>query len=133
MGYLKIQKKISVNAFSCDVLFIVSDNINKVENYLHKKHGTEKPKDGDNAEGYTITITPRLYAMVLDYQYLTHNLIGHEIFHVTHRIAEDRDISDEETQAWICGFLCEEFFKFYLSDKMKNWMTVTDEQIKTDK
>lgn len=112
MAYQKINKKINVNTFSCEVIFIVSDNIFKVENYLHSKYGGEKPKDDDPAEGYTITISSALYAMVLDYRFLTHNLIGHEIYHVTHRICDDRDIDDEETMAWLNGYLHEEFYKF---------------------
>jgi hypothetical protein len=117
MAYHKIQKKIKVNTFSCDVVYIVSDNIYKVEDYLHKKYGGEKPKDDDPAEGYTVTVNSTLYVMVLDYRFMTNNLIGHEIYHVTHRICDDRDIEDEETMAWLNGYLHEEFYKFINTPK----------------
>ncbi len=117
MAYHKIQKKINVNTFSCDVIYIVSDDIYSVERMLHKKYGGDKPKDDDPAEGYTLTINPALYAMVLDYRFMTHNLIGHEVYHVTHRITDDRDIEDEETKAWLNGYLHEEFYKFINTTK----------------
>jgi hypothetical protein len=112
MAYHKIQKRINVNTFSCDVYFIVSDDIYKVEKFLHKKYGGDIPKDDDPAEGFTLTINSGNYAMVLDYRFMTHNLIGHEIYHVAHRITDDRDIEDEETKAWLNGYLHEEFYKF---------------------
>lgn len=117
MAYLKIQKKISVNTYSCEVLFIVSDNIEKVEQYIHAKYDGDGPKDDGPAEGYTITIGPHLYVMVLDYKFLSNNLIGHELYHVTHRIAKDRDIDDEETMAWLNGYLHEAFYDFMNSTK----------------
>lgn len=119
MAYLKIQKKINVNTFSCHVIFIVSDNINKVEELLHKRYGGEKPKADDPAEGYTLTVNSTLYVMVLDYRFMTNNLIGHEIYHVTHRICDDRDINDEETMAWLNGYLHEEFYKFISTLKFR--------------
>ena len=115
---MKLLKKVNVNTYSCHVHFIITDDIHKVENALYKKHGGDKP-DGSPAEGYTVTVHAGLYVMVLDYKYLTHNLIGHEIYHVTHRIANDRDIRDEESMAWICGFLSEQFYTWLNTDKVK--------------
>lgn len=117
MAYLKIQKKINVNTYGCDVIFIVSDNIYKVEKFLHAKHGGEYPKEDDPAEGYTVTINAGLYVMVIDYRFMSNNLIGHELYHVTHRIARDRDIDDEETMAWLNGYLHESFYDFISSSK----------------
>jgi len=129
MAYIKIQKKINVNTFSCDVVYIVSDNIYKVEDFLHKKYGGEKPKEDDPAEGYTVTVNSTLYVMVLDYRFMTNNLIGHEIYHVTHRICGDRDIEDEETMAWLNGYLHEEFYNFIRTPKFKAFADKMEEKL----
>jgi hypothetical protein len=129
MAFIKIQKKINVNTFSCDVIYIVSDNIYKVESLLHKKYGGDKPKDDDPAEGYTVTVNSTLYVMVLDYRFMTNNLIGHEIYHVTHRICNDRDIEDEETMAWLNGYLHEEFYKFIQTPKFKVFSGKMEEKL----
>jgi hypothetical protein len=133
MALTKIQKKINVNTFSCDVIYIVADNIFKVENLLHKKYGGEKPKEDDTVEGYTITINAGLYVVVLDYRFLTHNLIGHEIYHVTHRICIDRDIEDEETMAWLNGYLHEEFYNFISTQKFKTFIEKLLDKNKNEK
>jgi hypothetical protein len=129
MAYHKIQKKINVNTFSCDVIYMVSDDIYKVESYLHKKYGGDKPKENDPAEGYTITINSAMYVMVLDYRFMTNNLIGHEIYHVTHRICNDRDIQDEETMAWLNGYLHEEFYKFINTPKFADFAVRINKKI----
>lgn len=115
---MKLLKKVNVNTYSCHVHFIITDDIHKVENALYKKHGGDKP-DNSPAEGYTVTVNPGLYVMVLDYKFLTHNLIAHELYHVTHRIADDRDIKDEESRAWLCGFLAEQFYAWFTTPKIK--------------
>ena len=115
---MKIVKKVNVNTYSCHVHFVITDDIHKIENALHKKYGGEKP-DCSPAEGCTITVSGSLYVVVLDYKYLSHNLIAHELYHVTHRIADDRDIRDEESRAWICGFLAEQFYIWLNTDKVK--------------
>ena len=42
---------------------------------------------------------------------LSHNLLAHEIFHLTHMITKDIDINDEESQAWLNGYLTEQVYK----------------------
>lgn len=122
MALIKIQKKINIKTFSCDVMYIVCDNIYKVETMLYKKHGGEQPKEDDNVEGYTISLNNGTYVVVLDYKFMTNNLIGHEIYHVTHRICADRDIEDEETMAWLNGYLHEEFYNFINTQKFKTFV-----------
>ena len=57
------------------------------------------------------------YYLLLGSQYLTHNTIAHELYHAVVRITEDRDITDEEAQAWLVGHLSGEIYKFL--DKKK--------------
>lgn len=118
---MKIIKKIKVNTYNCEILFVVTDDMIKTDKYLQKKYEGE-PIPGisaDEAEGLTITISGVLYAIMIDVKYLNHNTIAHELYHLNRRITEDRDITDEESSAWLAGFLAEEFYNFLSSKKTK--------------
>jgi hypothetical protein len=52
------------------------------------------------------------YYLLLNTKYLSHNTIAHEVFHATVRVTEDRDITDEEAQAWLSGHLTGVIYKF---------------------
>ena len=50
---------------------------------------------------------------------MTHNTIAHEIYHVVVRVTEDRDIVDEESQAWLAGLITEKMYKFITLKNME--------------
>lgn len=118
---MRLLKKIKVNTYNCEVIFLITDNMLNSEKYLQKKYGGD-PIPGtsaDDAEGLTITISGVLYVVMIDIKYLNHNTIAHELYHLNRRITEDRDITDEESSAWLSGFLAEEFYNFLSSKKTK--------------
>ena len=117
---MRAMKKINVNTYNCHVIYIITDAMRETEKYLTKKYGGEydQPVDYDDSEGVTITITGKLYVVMIDYKYLTHNTIAHELYHTTRRITEDRAITDEESSAWLAGFLSEEFYKFLTTTRV---------------
>lgn len=128
---MRIIKKINVNMYSCSILFVVTNEMGKSEKYLQKKYakGTLVPgTPAAEAEGITITVDGSLYIVMIDAKFLNHNTIGHELFHATKRMAEDRDITDEETCAWLMGFLCQEFYKFIGSEKIKKEFEKVDNE-----
>lgn len=106
------QKRVDINTFGCSVLIMLCDDIYSSEMYLHKKYGYDKPKKDDTNEGLTVSVNFNLYAIIVEQRSLSHNLIAHEVCHVVHRITQDREIVDEETMAWLTGFISEEFYKF---------------------
>lgn len=128
---MRVLKKIKVNTFNCSILFVITNEMEKSEKYLQKKYakGTLVPgTSAAEAEGITITVDGSLYIVMIDTTFLNHNTIGHELFHAAKRIAEDRDITDEETCAWLMGFLCEEFYKFTGSEKVKKEFEKVDKE-----
>jgi hypothetical protein len=53
-----------------------------------------------------------------------HNLesrkgIGHEIFHAVNTIQRDREITDEESGAWLIGYVSEFVYKFLKKKKIE--------------
>jgi len=118
---MRVVKKISVNTYDCSVIYIISDSLKNTEKYLLKKYGGENTItfDANEAEGITVTLSGNLYVVMIDHKYISHNTIAHELYHATRRITEDRDIDDEESIAWVAGYLSEEFYKFLSSPKVK--------------
>jgi hypothetical protein len=104
--------------YECKLVVIVSESVSKEANKLYKKH---KIVDdfGDEAEGAVVFFGTDVYYMIIGSDYLTHNTLAHEIFHATVRITEDRDITDEETQAWLAGHLTDMVYKFLDKKKLQ--------------
>ena len=128
---MRIIKNVKVNTYSCSILFVITNEMGKSEKYLQKKYakGTLVPgTPAEEAEGITITVAGNLYITMIDAKFLNHNVIAHELYHATRRITEDRDITDEESSAWLMGFLSEEFYKFLSSDKVKKEFEKVDNQ-----
>ena len=118
---MRIAQKTLVETYDCSVLYVISDDLKKAEKYLIKKYEGDPlcGVNADEAEGITITISGKLYVVMIDWKYLNHNTIAHELYHATRRITEDRDINDEESTAWLAGYLSQEFYKFLGSAKVK--------------
>lgn len=128
---MRIIKTVKVNTYACDIIFVITDEMAKTEKYLQNKYakGTTIPGTAaEDAEGITITVHGRLYITMIDVKHLNHNTIAHELYHATRRITEDRDITDEESSAWLMGFLSEEFYKFLSSDKVRKQFEKVDNQ-----
>jgi streptogramin lyase len=92
------------------------DNVKKEVEKLYKKFKIKEEFE-DEAEGVVVSPNMDVYYLMLDRQYLTHNTIAHEVFHVAKRITEHRGITDEESQAWLAGHVTGELYKFL--DKKK--------------
>jgi hypothetical protein len=107
----KTQTTIKFPAYDCQIIFIITDELNQLVNKVYKKNKSSY-KFNDSAEGVFFGIDIDSYYLVIDKKYLTHNTIAHEIFHAACRIAKDRGIKDEEAQAWICGHLSRVIYKF---------------------
>ena len=114
---MKTTTTIKVSTYNCELVFIVTDQIKADSRMLFKKYKIpEEDEDGEN-EGLLITSDIDKYFLLIDLKYLSHNTIAHEVYHGTVRITEDRGITDEEAQAWVCGHLTSAIYKFL--DKKK--------------
>ena len=98
-----MRKKINLKQYGCSVTFIISENIISDVNKLLKKDNV-KHKIDYTIEGIFLYHDIDKYFVVLDKNSLSHNTIAHELYHACVRITEDRDITDEESQAWLIGY-----------------------------
>lgn len=88
--------------YDCKIRIHIEPNISSKFQSLCKKLGQTVDW---NVEGAVLSNNMSLYYILLDKDKLSHNLISHEIYHLTRTILEDRVIEDEETGAWLSGYL----------------------------
>jgi hypothetical protein len=115
---MKKSRTFKLATYNCNVIFIITEELKKEVNRIYKKH-SNKEIFNDEAEGILITLDIDNYYIVLDTQYLSHNTIAHELYHAVVKVTEDRDIVDEESQAWLMGYLTEEVYKFIDKNNFK--------------
>lgn len=98
-------------------MFILTSELSKEIGKVYSKY---KIKDADfklediqdGNEGILLTPDINKYYLMIDATYLTHNTLSHEIYHTVVRITEDREVTDEEAQAWLCGYLTGAIYRF---------------------
>jgi hypothetical protein len=108
---IKKVKKLSLSTYNCNVIVAITDELNKHVNSIYKRLKSKDTFDGD-AEGILLTLDIDNYYLIFDTKYLSHNTIAHEIYHAVVKVTEDRDIVDEEAQAWLAGYISGEVYKF---------------------
>ena len=102
---------IKIPTLHCQLVIVVTDDVNAEVNRVYKKYKSPMRLD-DPVEGVFFSIDIDRYYLVIERKYLTYNTIAHEVFHATIRITKDRGIKEEESQAWLCGYLNAVIHKF---------------------
>lgn len=113
----KITKSIKLPTYSCELQIMVVDSVAVEADRLYKKHRIVD-SFGAEAEGAVVMIGLEKYYLLLHKEFITHNTIAHEVFHAAVRVTEDRDVTDEEAQAWLAGHLTAEIYKFLEKKKI---------------
>ena len=113
---MKLSTTIKLPTYSCKLIVVVVDSVAIAAEKLYKKYKITDDFGGE-AEGALLMPDLENYYLLIGNQFLTHNTIAHELYHAVVRITEDRDITDEEAQAWLVGHLTGEICKFL--DKKK--------------
>lgn len=100
---------IKLPLYECKVVLIVTSSMEELQEYILKK----KKAKVELADTYGIVFNwgNSEYVLALKEADLSHNLIAHELFHLTLAITTSIDIEDEESQAWLIGYLAEQTYK----------------------
>ena len=118
---MKAKITIKISTYNCQVTFMVTDKIKAESIKIYKDYNLKLEPAVDDGENEGIVISPDIdkYFLLVDLVYLTYNTIAHEIYHVVVRVTEDRGITDEEAQAWLCGHITGEVYKFLEKKNLK--------------
>ena len=115
---MAFKKIINIETFNTKVEVLIT---NSIQNEIKKIYNSYKDDYTDpiEVEGIIINLNTEKYHLLIDTQYLSHNTIAHEIYHAAVRITEDRDVVDEETQAWLCGYITQKVYDFIKLKKLE--------------
>lgn len=102
---------LKIPTYECRVVVIVTDDLKKEYQRLYRKYGTEDDDDGE-AEAMVYCPDMHDYYVIYDKQYLSHNSISHECYHLVRDITMDRGITDDEAGAWLSGQVSGFIYKF---------------------
>lgn len=108
---MTIRSRFKIPTYNCVIHIIVTDDIITEANKLFKKYKAPT-RWKEETEGALISDDLQDYYLLFNTDYLTYNTITHENFHAAMHITKDRVINDEESQAWINGYVNENVFKF---------------------
>jgi hypothetical protein len=116
---MRIKTNIKLPIYDCNIIFIITDDLKSEVKTIYKKYEIVSIEDEGESAGMLLSPDIDIYILLIDPHYLSHNTIAHEIYHAAVRITKDRDISDEETQAWLCGHITERVYKFLVNKKIQ--------------
>jgi hypothetical protein len=116
---MQYKATIKLQTYSCDVNFIVTDQMKIDSKKIYKKFDIKSEDEEDENEGIVIHSDMTKYFLLIDLKYLSHNTIAHEIYHTVVLVTEDRGVKDEEAQAWLCGHLTGAIYKFLDKKKLQ--------------
>jgi len=115
---MKATTTIKLETYSCVLVIIITDQLRSESKKIYKKYKIDLGEDSED-EGVFITTDISKYFLLIDVKYLSHNTIAHEIYHAVVGITEDRGITDEEAQSWLCGHLTGVTYKFLEKKKFE--------------
>jgi hypothetical protein len=116
---MKTTTTIKLPTYSCEVLFMITDQLKAESEKVYKKYKLQLEEDDGESEGILLSPDIDKYFLIIDYKYLSHNTIAHEIYHAVVRVTEDRGVNDEEAQAWLCGHITGVVYKFLEKKKFE--------------
>jgi len=100
---------IRVPLYECKVILIVTSTMEELQQYVLKKKKANV--DVLDTHGVVFNWGNAEYVVAMKEDSLGHNLIAHEMFHMVMAITHDIAIEDEESQAWLVGYLTEQVYK----------------------
>ena len=108
-------KSFKVDVFNAEVIVIVSESMSDIMGFISDKYLIEDPdveNVADILEAFVMTLDDnRRFIIAFKSEYLNHNTITHELYHLAVAILERINIKDEETTAWVIGYCAEKVYK----------------------
>lgn len=105
-----MQVTVKNKMYDFSLTIVIDKDITPLYRKLCKKHGFDY--NVKFVAGGVISGVMTRYYLLLSHDFLTYNTITHELYHLVSEIGHDRDIKEEESRAWIIGFLADQVFAF---------------------
>ena len=111
-------KTLHLKMFDSDLKLIICPDIEKEFNSLVKKKDLNLNFSGD-AGGLAFSYDIHEYYIMLRDDAVAHSFIAHEIFHIVEKITKDRGIRDEESRAYLCGYITKMVYDYLKKRRIK--------------
>ena len=117
-------KGFNVDIYGCEVSFAWNTHPKELTAFLDKYELTEEAKeqffsildDSGRAGAITIQIADTGNCIVIFFEEPNNKNVAHELYHVACRVMEGRNIKEEESWAYLIGYLTEMFYDLYLEE-----------------
>jgi len=121
---LTMIKGFNVDIYGCEVSFAWNTHPKELSAFLDKYELGEDAKEqffsilneSSKAGAITIQIADTVNNIVVFFEEPNNKVVAHELYHVACRIMEDRNIKEEESWAYLIGYLTEMFYDLYLEE-----------------
>lgn len=102
-------RRAKIPMYECTVTIHLEDDLEPL--YIKLCQKLKLPYEAGSMAGAVITAQVDHYHFLLSTQHLNHNTIGHELHHLVINIMKDRGIKEEESSAWLSGYLNDLIYK----------------------
>jgi hypothetical protein len=104
---------IDIPILDAKIIIIFCKDFAKTFNRVCKKEKAELELEGGEDAVSIILEDPTKYYIIYNIDKLGYNVLTHEVHHITHYIAEYRNmLEDTESMAWLNGFINEKVINF---------------------
>ena len=99
--------------------FIICPDMGKEFKRISKSKKDLNVSFSGDAGGLAFSYDIHEYYILLRNDCVAHSFISHEVLHIVERMAKDRGIRDEESRAYLCGFITKLIYLFLDNKKIK--------------
>jgi hypothetical protein len=116
---MRFFKSIPVKMYDSDLKFIICEDMGKEFNRIAKRKKDLNVSFSGDAGGLAFSYSIHEYYVLLRADSVAHSYIAHEVLHIVERMTKDRGIRDEESRAYLCGFLTKMVYESLHKAKIK--------------
>ncbi len=110
------KKTLQIPIYNTSVNVFVVEHMDYMQEYLDKKKVAVDVSGCDGCVFQLSNDDKFQYNIVFQKDKLSHNLIAHEIFHLGTDMTQDIEIREDESRAWLVGYLSQEIYKLLIKE-----------------
>ena len=116
---MRISKTFALKMYDSDLKFIICPDMNKEFTRISRRKKDLNVSFSGDAGGLAFSYDIHEYYILLRDDSVAHSYIAHEVLHIVERVTRDRGIRDEESRAYLCGFITKMIYEYLYKAKIK--------------
>lgn len=111
-------KHIDLQIYNSKIIVIIGESVQILNNYVNENITKIDISENEGCVFENTTNNIFKYYVALSKNFINHNLIAHETFHLASKIMENCGIQNEEATAWLIGYLTDLIYRFLYENKI---------------